>query len=110
MPWSPLPTDSEGGPRPLADGLDQVLAGIGAPSADALSTILERWADLVGPEAARALTPIAVEHGRIVAVSVSAAWASQARWLEADLVSRAAQLVGEGVVNGLHVRVDSHLG
>lgn len=83
-----------------------MLAGLGAPSVDDLTTIKERWADLVGPEAALALTPVSVECGQIVAVTASPAWASQARWLEADLISRARDLVGEGVVTGLAVRVD----
>jgi len=108
VPWTPLPGDGDGhgGPRPLVEGLDQVLAGLGAPSADALTTIDERWAELVGPEAAQALTPAAVEDGCIIAVTASPAWASQARWLESDLVRRAAELLGEGVISGLRVRVD----
>jgi len=90
----------------LTEGLDRVLAGLGAPSVDDLTTIQDRWADLVGPEAAIALVPVSVEAGRIIATTASPAWASQARWLEADLVERARGLIGEGVVTGLHVRVD----
>ncbi len=107
VPWSPLPTSDGSGPpvRPLREGLDRVLAGLGSPPTDALIALRERWADLVGPEAAAALVPVAVERGRVVAVTASAAWASQARWLEADLVRRAAALVGPGVVEGLVVRV-----
>ncbi|MEJ7583465.1 MAG: DUF721 domain-containing protein [Acidimicrobiales bacterium] len=108
MPWSPLPDEGgqDRGPRPLVEALDRVLAGLGAPPADALATIVDRWAELVGPEAARALTPAVVEHGWIVAVTASPAWASQARWLEADLVRRATELFGEGVISGLRVRVE----
>jgi len=107
MPWSPLPTSDGPGrsARPLREGLDRVLAGLGSPPVDALVALRTRWSDLVGAEAAEALSPVAVEHGRVVAVTTSAAWASQARWLEADLVRRAADLVGPGVVEGLVVRV-----
>ncbi len=107
MPWVPLPgADGADRPaRPLREGLDRVLAGLGAPPADALLTVRDRWPDLVGPEAAVALVPVAVEGGQVIAVTTSAAWASQARWLEADLVRRAAELLGPGVVEGVVVRV-----
>jgi hypothetical protein len=105
VPFSPLPADpGRRGPVPLAEGLDRVLAGLGAPPVDALTTIRERWADLVGPQAAEALAPVAVDRGRVVATATSPVWASQARWLEPALVERAAELLGPGVVEGLVVR------
>jgi hypothetical protein len=104
MPWSRLPSDRGTGPVPLADGLDRVLASLGAPPVDALTTIRERWADLIGPQAAEALVPVAVEHGRVVAIASSGVWASQARWLEPALVERAEALLGPGVVQSLVVR------
>jgi predicted nucleic acid-binding Zn ribbon protein len=103
--WKPLPSISgHREPAPLAEGLDQVLAALGAPPVDAMTAIRERWVDLVGPQAAEALDPVAVEQGRIVATASSGVWASQARWLEPALVARAAELLGEGVVEGLVVR------
>jgi hypothetical protein len=90
---------------PLTEGLDRVLAALGSPPVDALTTIRDRWDHLVGPQAAEALVPVAVEHGRIVAVATSGVWASQARWLEPAVVARAAELLGEGVVDGLVVRI-----
>jgi predicted nucleic acid-binding Zn ribbon protein len=102
--WRPLPSASGPRPTPLTDGLDRVLASLGAPPVDALTTICDRWVDLVGPQAAEALVPVAVEHGRVVATAASGVWASQAKWLEPALVARAAELLGEGVVEGLVVR------
>jgi len=105
MAWSPLPRSEGPRPRPLSDGLDRVLAGLGAPSVDALTTIRDRWAELVGPEAAEALTPVSVEDGRLVAVTASGAWASQAKWLEAGVVARAADLLGPGVITAFSARM-----
>ena len=108
MPWSPLPTpDGPGGarPAPLADGLDRVLAALGSAPVDALTTVRDRWSEIVGPQAAEALDPVGIEGGRIVAVTTSPQWASQAPWLESGVVERAAALLGEGVVDGLVVRV-----
>jgi predicted nucleic acid-binding Zn ribbon protein len=104
MPYAPLPESHGAGPVPLSEGLDRVLAGLGAPPVDALTTIRERWSDLVGPQAADALVPVAVDHGRVVATATSGVWASQAKWLEPALVERAAELLGPGVVEGLVVR------
>jgi predicted nucleic acid-binding Zn ribbon protein len=103
--WSPLPSGPERhDPAPLTEGLDRVLSSLGAPPIDAFTTIRDRWVDLVGPQAAEALVPVAVEHGRIVATATSGVWASQAKWLEPALVARAAELLGDGVVEGLVVR------
>jgi len=105
MAWSPLPVPGGPGPKRLADGLDRVLAGLGSPSVDALTTISDRWSELVGPQAAEAFTPVAVEDGTLVAGTSSSAWASQARWLEAGVVARAAELLGEGVITGFTARM-----
>ena len=105
MPFQPLPSGpGRDDPAPLTEGLDRVLASLGAPPIDAFTTIRDRWIELVGPQAAEALVPVAVEHGRIVATATSGVWASQAKWLEPALVARAAELLGEGVVDGLVVR------
>ena len=82
-----------------------MLAGLGAPPADAFTAIRDHWDELVGPEAAPVLVPVAVSDGQLTVSTTSPAWASQARWLEAGVVARAAELVGEGVVRTLVVRV-----
>ncbi len=107
MPWSPLPTGDGATPPPrrLADGLDRVLAGLGAPPADAVAALADRWAEVVGAEAAVALTLVGVEDGVLVTTTTQPAWASQARWMEAEVCRRAAAVVGPGVVSTLEVRV-----
>jgi predicted nucleic acid-binding Zn ribbon protein len=107
VPWSPLPQDDDPRrhPRPLAEGLDQVLAGLGAPPVDALSAIRDGWAELVGPEAALALRPASIRDGRLVVVADGPAWASQARWLTAALVAGIEARCGPDVVTDVAVRV-----
>jgi predicted nucleic acid-binding Zn ribbon protein len=91
-------------PRPMPEILDQVLAGLGAPSADAVVTVSERWSDLIGAEVAVHVTPVSIEHGRLTMVADSPAWASHVRWCEADLVARLAVLIGPDVVTAVAVR------
>lgn len=108
MAWSPLPTtDGAGGPgpAPLAQLLDTVLAGLGAPSADAVVLVHERWADLVGAEVAVHVQPVAIESGRLKVVADGPAWASHLRWAEAEVLGRVAALLGPAQVTALVVRV-----
>ena len=108
MPWSPLPTsDRRGGPEPAAlpTLLDAVLKGIGGPSLDAIVVLHERWAELVGSEVADRARPLGVEGGVLKIAVDNAAWASHLRWSEADIVARAATLLGSDEVTGITVRV-----
>lgn len=106
MPWTPLPDPEDSGPDPrrLPEVLDQVLAGLGAPSADAVVTISERWPDLIGAEVAAHVTPVSVEHGRLTMQADGPAWASHVRWAEADLLSRLAAMIGPDVVTSVMIR------
>ena len=109
MPWSPLPTSDRrgGGPDParLPELLDAVLAGIGGPTVEAIVVLHERWAELVGPEVADRSRPLGVEAGTLKIAADSAAWASHLRWSEADVIERAAALLGPGTVTAIVVRV-----
>ena len=106
MRWEPLPDPDDMGPdpRPMPEVLDQVLAGLGAPSADAVVTVSERWSDLIGAEVAAHVTPVSIEHGRLTMVADSPAWASHVRWAEADLIARLAALIGPDVVRTVAIR------
>ncbi len=106
MPWTPLPDPDDVGPepQPLPKILDQVLAGLGAPSAEAVVTISERWNDLIGAEVAGHVRPVSVENGRLTILADSPAWASHVRWAEADLLARLAVMIGPDVVTAVAIR------
>lgn len=107
MPWTPLPTP-DGDPAPpakLGDSLDRVLAGLGRPSVDVLDLLRDRWDELVGPTASRALRPLGIEHGTLVIAVDEPAWASHVRWLGAELVARAGDILGPDVVTTVEARV-----
>jgi hypothetical protein len=107
MPWTPLPTP-DGDPAPpklLSDSLDRVLAGLGRPSVDVLDVLRDSWDELVGPAASEAMRPLGIEHGVLVVAVSEPAWASHVRWLAAELVTRATDVLGPGVVNSVEARV-----
>jgi predicted nucleic acid-binding Zn ribbon protein len=81
-----------GGPREGADGplrpaLDRLLRRLGGP-AHGGSSLLAAWPDLVGEEIARHATPVRVGDGELVVAVSDPLWATQLRWLEADLLRR----------------------
>ena len=94
-------------PRLLVDGLDHVLAGLGAPSASAITAVLAAWDTLLGPELAGHTSAASIEHGRLVVHVDEPAWADRLAWSERQVIARLDALVGVGVVDRLDVRVRS---
>jgi predicted nucleic acid-binding Zn ribbon protein len=88
----------------LAQTLDRVLAGLGAPPATTLEVVTRAWPELVGPAAAAALQPTVIRDGVLVVQATEPVWAGQARWLEAAVVEGLAPLLGPGVVTALTAR------
>jgi predicted nucleic acid-binding Zn ribbon protein len=108
MPWSRLPTpDGDGGPgpAPLSSLLDSVMAGLGAPSVQAIVVVHERWPEVVGAEVAEHARPVGIDSGRLRVEADGPGWASHLRWAEPEIVARLAELVGPGEVTAVTVRV-----
>ena len=109
MPWSKLPTSDGFGDEPdpatLPQLLDTVLAGMGAPKADAIIAIHEGWSTVVGDELADHAQPLAIEDGCLRVGVDSPAWASHLRWSEREIVHRVDRLVGAGVVTSVSTRI-----
>ena len=102
-PISPLPGPGPG-PRPVGESLDRLTASLGAPPARVLARLFAAWPALVGDAVASHATPLSLRQGTLVVAVDDPAWVTQLRWLEADLLARFADAVGEGVVTGLRIR------
>ena len=94
-------------PRPLRDSLAEVSADLGLPEPDALAFLIQEWESLVGPEVAPHCRLTSLRDGVLRVTVDTAPRATQLRYLEGDLVERAASLVGADVVRELRVRVGS---
>ncbi len=109
MPWSRLPTPDATGdaadPVALPELLDRVLAGLGAPTTDALVAVHEQWDVIVGAELVGHAQPISIEDGCLRIGVDSPAWAGHLRWSEAEIVGRVERLLGPGVVTSVTTRV-----
>ena len=92
-------------PRPRVDGLDHVLASLGAPSVDAITAVMDAWPEVVGEGLAGHCPARSVEHGRLVVNVDDPAWADRLAWSERPVLARLEAVVGPGVVDHLDVRV-----
>jgi predicted nucleic acid-binding Zn ribbon protein len=94
-------------PRPLRDSLAEVSADLGLPEPDALAVLIQDWESLVGPDVAPHCRLTSLRDGVLRVTVDTAPRGTQLRYLEGELVERAASLVGEDVVRELRVRVGS---
>lgn len=92
-------------PRPLVDGLDHVLASLGAPSVDVITAVMDAWPEVVGDGLAGHCTARSIEHGRLVVSVDDPAWADRLMWSERQVLTRLDAVVGAGLVDHLDVRV-----
>ena len=103
-PWQPDPPPDPG-PRRLDESLDRLARGIGGPSATALGGVFTRWAEVVGDDVAAHAAPVSLASGTLVVSVDHPAWATELRYLQAVVLGRLDEAVGEGVVRALEVRV-----
>jgi hypothetical protein len=92
-------------PTELADLLDRVVRGMGAPGTDAVELVFNRWADVVGGVLATRTRPVSLERATLVLRADDPAVVSHVKWLERDLIDRLDDLLGPGRVTAVEVRV-----
>jgi len=92
-------------PRPLKASLDRVARSLGGPDSGSLSGLFGRWADIVGSDLAAHARPLSLSAGVLVVAVTEPAWATQFTYLEAELLGRFREALGEGVVAHVEVRL-----
>ena len=97
--------DSRADPRPVGESLDRLAARLGAPGAAAVSTVFSHWPDVVGPAVSAHTRPLSLRDGVLVVAVDDPGWATQLRYLGADVIRRLKELVGEAGIDRLEVRV-----
>ena len=103
MTWRPLPGGTQPDPRPIGDSLDRISQTLGAPSSSALTTIFERWKEIVGPAVAAHSRPLSLARGTLTIGVDQSAWATQLTYLESDLKRRIDEVAGAGAVRRVQV-------
>jgi predicted nucleic acid-binding Zn ribbon protein len=102
--WKPLPGEVPE-PRRVGESLDRVASSLGVSRASTLSAVFASWPDMVGASVAQHARPRSLRDGTLVVAVDEPAWATQLRWLEADLVARLGEALGAGQVTRIEVRV-----
>jgi predicted nucleic acid-binding Zn ribbon protein len=98
---------------PLGDALDVAVRSLrDEPAAStvagrpgALRTLAARWIDAVGPLIAAHATPVRLDGDRLVVVVDDPAWATQLRFLDADVRTRLGHVVGPDAIATIDVIV-----
>jgi predicted nucleic acid-binding Zn ribbon protein len=105
VPWQPLPSASDRDPVPLVESLERLVGGWGAASTGTTRSLFAEWDDIVGPRLAAQARPRSLRQGTLVVAVSDPAWATQLRFLEADLVARIQATTGTSEVRSIQVRV-----
>lgn len=104
--WQRLPTDHGPDPERVDVVLDRVLSGLGMPTAKGIQTVFDDWVAVVGEAMAARTRPVAIDEGTLVVAVDEPAVATHVRFLEAQLLARLEELLGESRVTRVQVRVD----
>jgi predicted nucleic acid-binding Zn ribbon protein len=102
--WRPLPGEDRP-PRRVGESLDRVAAALGVTRATTLTGIFASWDELVGDAVAQHVRPRSLRDKTLLVVVDDPSWATQMRWLEADLLTRLVEVLGPGQVDRIEVRV-----
>jgi predicted nucleic acid-binding Zn ribbon protein len=93
-------------PVPLADALAKVGRELGLAPGDAHGTLDARWGEVMGADVGAHSHLVSVREGTLTVAVDDPIWATQLRYLEPAIVTRATALLGAGVVTRVKVRVD----
>jgi predicted nucleic acid-binding Zn ribbon protein len=95
---------SEPNPPRIGELLDRVVRGLGSPGSDVIEEVFRRWPEVAGPLAEHA-TPVSVRDGVLVVAVNHAAWATEVRYRQHEVLDRLDERVGAGRVNRIDVRI-----
>tara|TARA_B110000438_G_C15814486_1_gene651316 strand:+ start:1161 stop:1460 length:300 start_codon:yes stop_codon:yes gene_type:complete len=93
-------------PVKLGIVLEQLLTGLGSPEIKAITSLVDQWEDVVGPELAIKVSAVAVKGSELIVRVDDPAWANQISWLEQQILLRIDSLIGANKITSLHVQVD----
>lgn len=93
------------GPRRLSESLDEVAGRFGMARSAPTGVLVEQWAEIVGPVVAGHAVPVSLVDGVLTVEVDDNGWATQLRYLRAEIRDRAAVALGAAEVRDLVVRV-----
>lgn len=104
--WRPAPTErSSREATPIASSLAGEVRRLGGPDAGAIGQVFGHWEEIVGPAVAAHSRPRGLRDGVLTVEVDDPAWATQLRWLEAQVLARITEVAGAAHATQLVVRV-----
>ena len=105
-PWRSLPVGRHDElPRPVGDSLPGLAKRLGAPPPALLTAVFAQWEDLVGPAIAAHAKPLSVSRRVLLIGADHPGWATQLRFLSADLLGRLEAAAGPGQIERVDIRI-----
>jgi predicted nucleic acid-binding Zn ribbon protein len=92
-------------PRALGDSVDRLVRSLRGTSARSLAGVFDRWDDAVGPAIAAHTKPVSLADGCLLVEVDHPTWATQLRFLEADVLARLHDVAGVDDVRRIELRV-----
>ncbi|MBV9660808.1 MAG: DUF721 domain-containing protein [Acidimicrobiales bacterium] len=103
--WRPIDPSRDSGPRRLSESLDRVTRRLGSPAAGVFARLFSGWEELVGADIAAHARPVSVKRGVLVLEVDHPVWATQLRYMTADLLARIREDTGSSEVVEIHLKV-----
>lgn len=97
-----LPSDDRD-PKLIGAVVEEFLVTSGLDARSQVANVLSNWSELVGPEVADHVRVERFEDGKLVLRAESTAWATQMRLLQATVIRRLNEQVGEDTITGIQV-------
>jgi hypothetical protein len=94
-------------PVPIGEAMAAVGEELGIGDPRSVGRLESSWTELVGPAIAEHAHVRSLRRGVLTIAVDAAPWATQLRYLEVEIVERAASLLGEGQVTQARIVVDA---
>lgn len=104
-PWRPLPSDASADPRPVQESLAGLARRLGIPEPATLAAVFAGWRATVGPGLAAHAEPLSLVDDVLTLTVEDPATATHVRYLTPQLLARLTDVVGEGIIRRVEVRV-----
>ena len=91
-------------------GLDRLVRHLGGSSADAMTTLFQRWSEFVGDTMGDHCRPVSLRGGVLLVAVDDPTWSTEVRFLETTLIARLNTEMGESAIGSIEVRVRPRIG
>ncbi len=78
----------------VGESVERFLRNMGGPPLNVLASLESRWPEIVGPLLAEPTRPIELVDRTLVIGCSDGSWASQVKWMQAQIIDNFAEVLG----------------